>query len=91
MLGILRKFIKAERTGKWLLHLQTVRDILTYFAATGHNAYICVEWQIWNIPILMYIITLWKGITLFEEVIDIGEAYHLTLLLNKCSWEAFSQ
>ena len=36
---ILGKFIKAGRTGKWLLHLQTVRDMLTYFAATGHNAY----------------------------------------------------
>ena len=39
MLGILRKFVKAERTGNWMLHLQTVRDMLPYFAATGHNAY----------------------------------------------------
>ena len=39
MLGILGKFVKAERTGNWMLHLQTVRDMLPYFAATGHNAY----------------------------------------------------
>ena len=39
MLGILRKFVKAERTGNWMLHLQTVRDMLSCFAATGHNTY----------------------------------------------------
>ena len=37
MLGILRKFVKAERTGNWMLHLQTVRDMLSCFAATGHS------------------------------------------------------
>ena len=36
-LGILRKFVKAERSGNWMLHLQTVRDMLPCFAATGHN------------------------------------------------------
>ena len=39
MLEILRKFIKAERYENWMLHLQTVRDVLHYFSATGHNAY----------------------------------------------------
>ena len=39
MLGILRKFVNAEMTGNWMLRLQTVRDMLPYFAATGHNAY----------------------------------------------------
>ena len=39
MLEILRTFIKAERTENRMLHLQTVRDVLPYFAATGHNAY----------------------------------------------------
>ena len=37
MLGILRKFVKAERTGNWMLHLQTVRDMLSCCAATRHN------------------------------------------------------
>ena len=39
MLGILRKFVKAERTINWVLHLQTVRDMLPCLAATGHNTY----------------------------------------------------
>ena len=39
MLGILRKFVKAERTGNWMLHLLTVRDLLSCFAANGHNTY----------------------------------------------------
>ncbi|KAK6186089.1 hypothetical protein SNE40_008194 [Patella caerulea] len=37
---ILRRFIKAERTGDWELHLKTVADMLPYLAATGHNLYV---------------------------------------------------
>lgn len=37
MVDTLRTFIKAERTGNWNLHLQTVREMLLYFAAAGHN------------------------------------------------------
>jgi hypothetical protein len=39
MVSLLRTFIKAERTGNWLLHLQTVQKMLPYFAAAGHNHY----------------------------------------------------
>ena len=39
MLEILRKLIKAKRTENWMLHLQTVRDVLPYFAPTGNTAY----------------------------------------------------
>ncbi|CAG2254537.1 unnamed protein product [Mytilus edulis] len=39
MLEILRTFIKAERTGNWDLHLQSVYNMLPYFAAAGHNLY----------------------------------------------------
>ena len=39
MVQILRQFIKAERTGNWNLHLQTVYEMLPYFAAAGHNLY----------------------------------------------------
>lgn len=42
MVGILRRFIKAERTGNWELHLQTVQEMLAYFAAAGH---ICMPSQ----------------------------------------------
>ena len=39
MLVILRKSVKAEITGNWMLHFQTFRDMLSCFAATGHNTY----------------------------------------------------
>lgn len=34
-----RMFIRAERTGKWQLHLKATEDMLPLFAATGHNNY----------------------------------------------------
>jgi len=40
MVEILRTFIKAERTGDWLLHLKTLQNMLPYFAAAGHNLYL---------------------------------------------------
>ena len=40
MVDTLRTFMKAERTGNWNLHLQTVREMLPYFAAAGHNKYV---------------------------------------------------
>jgi len=39
MIDILRKHIRAERTGNWKLHLEAVSDMLPYMAATGHNNY----------------------------------------------------
>ena len=39
MVHILCRFIKAERTGNWNLHLSTVQEMLPYFAASGHNLY----------------------------------------------------
>ena len=39
MIGILRMFIKAEITGYWALHVQTIQAMLPYFAAAGHNLY----------------------------------------------------
>ena len=40
MIDLLRKFLKAERTGNWQLHLQSVKEMLPYFAAAGHNLYV---------------------------------------------------
>lgn len=40
MVRLVRKFIKAERTGNWKLHLQTVLDMLPYFVASSHNNYL---------------------------------------------------
>ena len=37
MVELLRKFINAERTGNWQLHLQTLQTMIPYMAAVGHN------------------------------------------------------
>lgn len=39
MIDILRTFIKAERTGNWFLHLQSLQEMLPYLAASGHFPY----------------------------------------------------
>ena len=39
MVEILCRFIKAERTGNFSLHLSVVQEMLPYFAASGHNSY----------------------------------------------------
>lgn len=39
MISILQTFLKAERTGQWQLHLQSVHNMLPYFAASGHSLY----------------------------------------------------
>ena len=40
MVNLLQQFIRAKRTGNWLLHLTTIRMMLPYFAASGHNLYL---------------------------------------------------
>ena len=40
MLDIFRRFLKVERTGNWKLHLKSVKEMLPYFAAAGHNLYV---------------------------------------------------
>ena len=40
MIDILRTFITAERTGNWDLGLKSLRDMLPFFAAAGHNLYL---------------------------------------------------
>ena len=37
MVDILRKFIRAERTGNWAWHLQAIQGMLPYLAVSGHN------------------------------------------------------
>ena len=39
MVEIICRFIKAERTGNFDLHLQSVWEMLPYFAASGHDLY----------------------------------------------------
>ena len=39
MIDILRRSLKAERTGDWEFHIASVCEMLPYFAASGHNLY----------------------------------------------------
>ena len=39
MVDILRQFLKAERTGNWMLHLQALKRMLPFLAAAGHSQY----------------------------------------------------
>ena len=40
MIGILQQFIRAERTGDWIGHLNAIRKMLPFFAASGHYQYL---------------------------------------------------
>lgn len=39
MVDILKHFLRAERTGNWDMHLSSMKEMLPYFAAAGHNLY----------------------------------------------------
>ena len=39
MIDLMCIFIKAERTGNFLLHQSAISDMLPYFAASGHHLY----------------------------------------------------
>ena len=36
---MLLRFLKAERSRNWMLHLQTFRKMIPFFAASGHHLY----------------------------------------------------
>ena len=40
MVDLLRKFIKTERLGDWDIHLQSLYEMLPFFAASGHRFYL---------------------------------------------------
>ena len=39
MVDIPRQFLQAEQTGNWRLHLESLREMLRFFAAAGHTLY----------------------------------------------------
>jgi hypothetical protein len=39
MIDILRKFLRAERTGNWTLRLEAIAEMLPFMATSGHNLY----------------------------------------------------
>ena len=40
MIDIALNFLRAERTGNWLMHLNAIKLMLPFLAATGHNNYV---------------------------------------------------
>ena len=38
-IDILQRFIKAERTGNWELHLRSAQKMMPFLAAAGHTFY----------------------------------------------------
>ena len=44
MIDIMRKSIKAERTGSFKMHVESVKDTLPFLAAAGHNHYTKLSW-----------------------------------------------
>ncbi|WAR15253.1 hypothetical protein MAR_005358 [Mya arenaria] len=40
MVAILKRYIKAERTGNLELHLKTIQEMLPFVAAVGHHIYL---------------------------------------------------
>ena len=40
MVLIIQQFIRAERTRDWIFRLKTLKEMLPYFAASGHNLYL---------------------------------------------------
>lgn len=39
MIGILKRFIAAERSGNWNLHIQATEEMLPYIVSAGHSKY----------------------------------------------------
>ena len=39
MVGVLKRFILAERAGDWEVHLLSIQEMLLYLGAAGHNLY----------------------------------------------------
>lgn len=44
MIDILKKSIKSERTGHFQLHIQSLKEMLPFLAASGHNNYTKSRW-----------------------------------------------
>ena len=48
-LSVLKKFIVAERTSNWNLHLESTKEMMNLFAASGHLNYAKNTSRRWNV------------------------------------------
>ena len=94
LVSILRTFIRAGRTGNWLLYLQALQQMLPYLAAAGHHNY--------TKSLVLYLTQMEKlqdthphasslmvSLSL-EELKAIGQEYTATCTSNKSWWETFN-
>ena len=82
MVELLCRFIKAERTGNFSLHLSVVQEMLPYFAALGHNSYTKSAYmylQTMQLTTQLCMICFKQDTMLLEEVTGTGVVYPLIL------------
>ena len=90
MVDILKKFIRAKRTGNFNLHLEATNDMLPYFAAAGHNFYLkSAQLYLQKMsklktehPDVHHHFK--KGYMWLEEVTENGQDCQLTSSLSRC-------
>lgn len=94
MVGILKVFFGAERTGNLKMNLRAVGHMLALFAAVGHNTCakcarcICNKWKNWKKITETFIAYIFP----FVDTLDCGMEYghiskickHLICLTKKC-------
>ena len=91
MITILRNFITAERLGDWILYLETLKQMLPYLAASGHNLYtksvVVFLNDMQDLPLKHPEVYqhFWMECMLFGEALGNGLEYLQILLYNKDS------
>ena len=52
LIVIVRNFLRSKQTGDWKLYLAALQNMLSYFAASGHNLY--------TKSVYLYLQKMWK-------------------------------
>ena len=82
MMDVLLRFIKAERTSNWRLHIYSVREMLPYFAATGRTAY----FKSASLYLSSMVMSRETSPAVYQSFID---GYHTVRRSNRC-WAGLS-
>ena len=82
MLDVLHQFLRAKRIGDWNLHLQSVRDILSYFAVSEHSLYTKSAY--------VYLQTMLELLEIHPDVHKRFEEGHHVIRRTDCYWSGLS-
>ncbi|WAR13479.1 hypothetical protein MAR_027659 [Mya arenaria] len=82
MVAILKRFIKAVRTGNWELHLMTMKEMLPFFAAAGRHLYLKTGW--------VYIQQMSSLQTTYKDVYDSFRSGHHVIRRADRFWAGLS-